>query len=204
MKTLEDLEKEFQNERDKIMKQEEILRSLPAELPPPAFIHIFGNGRPRIAYKVDNLADALPILAAYGELAEVSGVSSGCFSVQPVGEHGKEYQDKDPRWEVPACIAIEQSGGKGFYSANIAAWPVSPWVQIDIEIKNFPGQWRARMSCTYTRQGDPATCTFTDSKEIQAMATARVKFAGGSRDAFHVNYYFSGLEHLKELLAVLP
>jgi hypothetical protein len=200
MKTVEELKDEYKKKCEEIKRRDELIKTLPANLPGEIrSIHFF-KGRPWVCYQVDTLTEAARIIEAYGSLADISGIESGCFSVQPVGEHGKEYEGKAPRWEVPQGVEIKQSGGKGFCSAGVNFYPESRYIRVKIEVEKFPYQFRAHMACAYNRYGDPVTCTFTDAKPLQANATARVKYADGTRDAFHISYFFSGVDHFREVI----
>jgi hypothetical protein len=201
MKTLEDLEKEYQKKRQEIELRDKILATLPKIGREPSSLHFPTKERPWVSYKVETLTEALEIIKAYGSLQEVSAIDDGCVSTAPPKEHPKQYLEKDPRWEVPECIEFHQEGGKGFYMAKLVCYVVSPKVRLGIEIKSLPYQARISKSCTFNHSGDPVNCTLNEPPTtFKTSATARISYGGGSRDAFMVRYYYSGVEHLKEIV----
>jgi len=213
MKTLEQLDAEHEKRRAEFLARDAILKRLPRLDHEVKFVGFpGGNSRIWVQYTVDTLVEAYGILRAYwGEFEPVSAVESGCLSVAVVGEHGPHYEGKEARWTVPECITVRQSGGKGYYAASVSFNPklqMSIPILVKIEVKNFPQAFKARKDCTYNKFGDPGTCRLVEPSNWPprpiSWATARVNFGGGSRDAFDLNYYFSGPEHfeaaIKEVL----
>lgn len=196
--------KRHQDDMAAIEREAVIAQSLPVE---PYMIHCSSYHRvPTIAYKVNTLADARAIIAAYPEPMDISARERGCLSIAPDALHGKDYAEVPSRWEVYQGIGVRQHGGKGFYTASVEFWTIVPAlhvgpVQVCIEVAQFPHKYRARMKVYYDNQGEVHQAEFIDSDIRHDFAAERVKYSGGSADAFDIRYYFSALDCFDELVA---
>lgn len=204
MKTLEQFDVETAKARAKLEREHSILATLPEGFEPSHIIAWDHKGEPWVTYKVKTLADALAIMRAFGELDFVSARESGCLSIARADEHGKQYADVADRWEIPECVELRQHGGRGFYSAEVAFHPVAPRVQVKIDVEQFPYQFRAQLSAHYSQHGEVSSVTFREPDLLRGQYTERVKFSGGSADAFDLRYYFSGADHFADILNLLP
>lgn len=199
---IEQKRKRHQDELVALDREATIAAALPVE---PYIIHCSSYHRvPTIAYKVNTLADARSIIAAYPEPMDISARQSGCLSIAPDSLHHKDYADVPSRWEVYQGICVRQHGGKGFYTASVEFWTVvngdiGP-VHVSIEVAQFPHKYRARIKATYDNQGNVHRAEFIDSDIRHDFAAERVKYSGGSEDAFDIRYYFSALDCFDELV----
>jgi hypothetical protein len=202
---IESLDKEYAKKRAEIVARDALLATLPQGIPAPKYVHyVDSKGRPWIKYEVATLAEAMPIIRAYGELDFMDARESGCLSITRASWQSKEYADATQRWEITECIELRQHGGKGFYSAELVFYPVAYQAKVIIEVSQFPYQFRASMRATYTNEGDVAKATFVEPAALQGMFTERVKYGGGGRDAFDYRLYFSGPDHFEDVLRLLP
>jgi hypothetical protein len=201
---IEDLKRRYQEQLADVEGQAVIAERLPADASTPYMIHFSGSDCPWISYHVETLEDALGIVRAFPQPFDVSAVSDGCLSIAPVGTHRARYDGKPEKWSVPQGIEVAQHGGRGFFTATVAFWCASggrDCIKVKIEVKQFPWKYRARMNCRYNAYGHVEQAEFIDSELRQQSPAARVKFDGGSRDAFDIRYYFSGADRLAEVIA---
>jgi hypothetical protein len=194
---LQELQEKFEEKRKEILVKQAVIDSLPEGLKEPYLVTSLNRSRPWVSYKVKTLTEAVEILRQLGPLETVSARESGCLAINPDGEHGKHYADVEPRWEVTDCVEMQQHGGKGFYTAELKAWAVSPKVYVHVEIEQFPYNFRAHMQATYNKYGEPVTANFREPEILRGHYSQRVKF--GSRDAFDLRYYFTGIDHIADV-----
>ena len=196
MRTLEELDAEYQKKRAELFREQEIMAALPAGLPAPAFVHFVGDRFPWVSYKAETLADALAILRGFHAVSPfltVSAIRSGCLSVEPEGFHGKQYETGETEFIADDCIGLEQQGGKGFYSATLTFWTPKPLLKINVKIADFPWAWRISNAARYDRYGYCTSATLNEPAEIRSRADNRIRFGGGSLDAFDIRYFWHGL-----------
>ncbi len=202
MQTLEQFDAATARKRAELVAASEVLARCPTAPVAPVSCHM-NLGGAWVKYEVQTLAEALAIVRAFGELRHVSARESGCLSINPDGQHGKQYADVAPLWEIPECIELCQHGGRGFYSPEIVFYPVAPAARVYIEIKAFPYQYRATMDATYSEHGKVAKATLREPDALLGMYTERVKYSGGSADAFDYRLYFSGPDHFADIVNAL-
>lgn len=213
MKTREELKKELEESLQASLAAFDAETEIRSKLPPaagePKFVHHGGFFRPRphITYEITSLEQAVSIIEAYGALEEVAAKERGCLSVAVVGEHSAEYAEGKERWSIPELIEVRQHGGKGFYSAEVVFYPVSPKVRVDLKFKwthggaeGFPHDYRATISARYGSYGDVLSAVFGEPYKLVNKGVKKVKWGAGSQDAFDFAVYFSGLEQFKKLL----
>jgi hypothetical protein len=159
---------------------------------------------PWVSYEVKTMADALSIMRAFGELDFLSARESGCLSIGRADGHGKDYANAKERWEIPQGVELRQRGGRGFYTAELVFYPLTPRVKVSVKIEQFPYQFRAHMDANYSRHGEVSSAKLNEPNALLGMYTERVKFNGGLPDAFDLRYYFSGPDHVADLINILP
>ncbi len=190
----------------RLEKESDIASKLPegADKPDHIMLGQSFDKAPWLCYKVKTLHDALALMRLFPQPSEISAVRSGCLSVCPPELHGKDYKVGELLWTEPTSIEIRQHGGRGFFSCGIDFWVQDfaglAWAKINIDVDSLPYQLRASMSANYDRHGEVTTAQFHEPDLLRHAATRRVKYSGGSRDAFDIRYYFSGPDHLEDFM----
>jgi hypothetical protein len=201
---IEELKRVHQEQIAALGAEYAIASRLPDGAPLPYMIHFTDSDCPWLSYHVETLEDALGIVRAFPQPFDVSAVSDGCLSIAPVGRHRARYQGKPETWRVPQGIEVAQHGGRGFFTGTVAFWCASggrDCIKVKIEVKQFPWKYRARMNCRYGAYGHVEQAEFIDSELRHLSPAARVKYNGGSPDAFDIRYFFSGADRLAEVVA---
>jgi len=204
-KYTEKVEKEMKRNAEKLAEIEaegRLAELLPEGANNPDSIHFANSECPWIVYKVDDLAAAISIIKLFPEPLDMSCIENGCTSISAVDHHGETYQGKPARWELYQGIGIYQHGGSGFYTSTVSFWVTCdsmPLAQIKIDLKALPMKFRSRLHCTYNHYGSPINPEFTEG-DLKLYCTERIKFGGGSLDAFDIRHFFSGVECIEDLL----
>ena len=192
MNTREELLKKHQEELERFDREEDARMSLPI---PAHNIFFPGCGaQPPVwaKYYVDTIEEAVKVLEEFGPLLPIQ-CRRGSFTTIEPDCYNDRYRNEKLEWEAQAGLLLRQGGGKGYYTAEIEAWPCNYKVRVQIEIKQFPWELRSKLAVQYDQYGNVNNARFYEHK----LSERRVKYGTGAADAFDIRFAFEGIRELK-------
>lgn len=152
----------------------------------------------RALYKI-KFAEVQTYLDMFPDPVAVDCRRNGTVYIAPVGNTLKNYLDCLPEWVMERCYEVELRGGRGFVTNTIVFF-ISPTIQIELEVDDWPWNLRVRMDARYNKHGDCTSVTKDDPPALKQKCQRLVAFGGGSMDSYDRRFFFSGKESLLKAL----
>lgn len=141
-----------------------IARALPEV---PRHVSNTNNARPWASYRVDDVAEALALLAKFGDLTPITARKNDAFvTITPCGEANEQVYPNLLAFVgsvSEGAVILRQHSGDGFTGWSIDAFPQEYQVRVHITVGKVPHTWSA-----YRRLDERASCG--DSKVFTTCA----------------------------------